>query len=69
MSEPTPEKLLKGLPDSEGAERFFNQFTERNSFQANKLLKNEGLLSDILTLVSFSPLFAICSASGSSGTR
>ena len=52
------ENLLKDLPDASGAERFFYQFKERNSFQANKLLKNIGLLSDVLTLASFSPLFA-----------
>ncbi len=50
--------LWNDLPDAAAAERFLNQFKERNSFQANKLLKNRGLLSDILTLVSFSPLFA-----------
>jgi glutamate-ammonia-ligase adenylyltransferase len=33
-------------------------FNELPSFEANKLLKNQGLLSDILTLVSFSPLLA-----------
>ena len=52
------ENLLKDLPDAIAAKRFFQQFVERNSLQANKLLKNEGLLSDILTLASFSPLFA-----------
>lgn len=58
MSETILDQFLKDLPDASGAERFFNQFKERNSFQANKLLKNEGLLSDVLTLTSFSPLFA-----------
>lgn len=52
------ENLVKNLPDSLGAERFLSQFKERNSFHANKLVKSDGLLSDILTLVSFSPLFA-----------
>lgn len=58
MSEPILDNFLKDLPDAIGAERFFQQFTERNSFQAGKLLKNDGLLSDVLTLASFSPLFA-----------
>ncbi len=58
MNEPILENLVKDLPDAIGAERFFQQFKERNSFQANKLLKNNGLLSDVLTLASFSPLFA-----------
>ena len=58
MTESVLENLWKNLPDASGAERFFKQFKERNSLQANKLNKNVGLLSDILTLVSFSPLFA-----------
>jgi [glutamine synthetase] adenylyltransferase / [glutamine synthetase]-adenylyl-L-tyrosine phosphorylase len=58
MSETVLDNFLNDLPDAIGAERFFNQFAERNSFQANKLLKNEGLLSDVLTLTAFSPLFA-----------
>lgn len=58
MTESILETFLEDLPDPIGAERFFNQFAERHSFQANKLLKNDGLLSDILTLASFSPLFA-----------
>lgn len=58
MSKTVLDNFLNDLPDASGAERFFNQFAERNSFQANKLLKNDGLLSDVLTLASFSPLFA-----------
>lgn len=58
MTDTTLNNFLKDLPDAPGAERFFQQFKERNAFQANKLLKNEGLLSDVLTLASFSPLFA-----------
>ncbi len=58
MTETIHKNLLADLPDTNGAERFFQQFSERNSFQANKLRKNEGLLSDVLTLASFSPLFA-----------
>jgi glutamate-ammonia-ligase adenylyltransferase len=58
MSDSILNNIFSKLPDSQGAKRFFDQFKERNSFQANKLLKNDGLLSDVLTLVSFSPLFA-----------
>jgi glutamate-ammonia-ligase adenylyltransferase len=58
MSEPILDNFLKDLPDAPGAERFFHQFAERNSFQVGKLLKNDGLLSDVLTLAAFSPLFA-----------
>jgi glutamate-ammonia-ligase adenylyltransferase len=49
------------LPDAESARRFLDQFAEKNPAQNNKLLKNEGLLSDVLTLVSFSPLLAATS--------
>ena len=52
------ESLLKDLPDEEAARRFFGQFAERHHSAAKKLLKNEGLLSDVLTLASFSPLLA-----------
>lgn len=58
MSASILETFLEDLPDPASAERFFSQFAERHSFQANKLLKNSGLLSDVLTLASFSPLFA-----------
>ena len=50
------EKLSWDLPDSIGAQRFFSQLHERHPFEANKLLKNSALLSDILALASFSPL-------------
>ena len=49
---------IRDLPDAESARRFLDQFAEKNPSQNNKLLKNEGLLSDVLTLVSFSPLLA-----------
>jgi glutamate-ammonia-ligase adenylyltransferase len=50
--------FLKDLPDAESAERFFRQLSEQKPSDANKLLKNRGLLSDVLTLVAFSPLLA-----------
>lgn len=50
--------FLKDLPDAESAERFFRQLSEQKPSEANKILKNKGLLSDVLTLVSFSPLLA-----------
>ncbi|MEP6901538.1 MAG: DUF294 nucleotidyltransferase-like domain-containing protein, partial [Actinomycetota bacterium] len=52
------DSLIRDLPDAESARRFLDQFSEKNPSQINKLLKNEGLLSDVLTLVSFSPLLA-----------
>lgn len=50
--------LIKDLPDQQSAERFLAQMREKNPSQLNKLLKNQGLLSDVLTLVAFSPLLA-----------
>nr|HQU85127.1 DUF294 nucleotidyltransferase-like domain-containing protein [Pyrinomonadaceae bacterium] len=50
--------ITKDLSDAESAERFLTQFSEKNPSQYNKLLKNKGLLSDVLTLVSYSPLLA-----------
>ncbi len=52
------DSLVKDLPDAESATRFLNQFSERNPSHAAKLLKNDGLLSDALTLASYSPLLA-----------
>ena len=52
------DSLVKDLPDAESATRFLNQFSERNPSHTAKLLKNNGLLSDVLTLASFSPLLA-----------
>ncbi|MGB7207212.1 MAG: hypothetical protein WBD27_00995 [Pyrinomonadaceae bacterium] len=52
------DSLVKDLPDAESATRFLKQFTERHPSKITKLQKNEGLLSDALTLASFSPLFA-----------
>ncbi len=52
------EFLIKGLPDPEAARRFLGQLAEAEPSQHAKLLKKEGLLSDVLTLVSFSPLLA-----------
>ena len=52
------DSIIRDLPDAESARRFFDQFSEKNPSQIGKLLKNEGLFSDVLTLVSFSPLLA-----------
>jgi len=56
-----PEKieyLIKNLPDAESARRFYLQFAEKFPVEIKKLLKNEALLSDVLTLASFSQLLA-----------
>jgi glutamate-ammonia-ligase adenylyltransferase len=58
---PLPEKIesfIKKLPDAEGARRFYLQFIEKFPFEEKKLNRNEGLLSDVLTVAAFSPLLA-----------
>ncbi|MFM9905046.1 MAG: hypothetical protein ACKVQJ_10805 [Pyrinomonadaceae bacterium] len=52
------EFLTTDLPDPDAALRFLGQLAENHPAQAAKLSKNEGLLSDVLTLVAFSPLLA-----------
>jgi glutamate-ammonia-ligase adenylyltransferase len=52
------ESLVKDLPDAGGARRFYEQLEEKFPAEARKLEKNEGLLSDILTLGAFSPFLA-----------
>ena len=52
------ESLIKDLPDTEGARRFYAEFVEKNQAQANKLAKTKGLLSDVLAISSYSPLLA-----------
>jgi len=52
------ESLIKDLPDPESARRFYEQLAEKSPAEARKLEKNEGLLSDVLTLAAFSPLLA-----------
>lgn len=53
-----PEKLLRDLPDIKSARRFLGQLSEKFPSHSTRLQKNEALLSDVLTLVSFSPLLA-----------
>ncbi|CAN5183969.1 bifunctional [glutamate--ammonia ligase]-adenylyl-L-tyrosine phosphorylase/[glutamate--ammonia-ligase] adenylyltransferase [soil metagenome] len=50
--------ITRNLPDSKGAENFYSQLIEKFPLQEKKLAKNEGLLSDVLTLAAFSPLLA-----------
>jgi glutamate-ammonia-ligase adenylyltransferase len=54
----TPQFLKTDLPDPASAERFLSQLTEKHPAHAAKVKKNAALLSDIKTLVSFSPLIA-----------
>ena len=58
---PLPEKIesfVKNLPDAEDARRFYLSLAEKFPAEEKKLVKNEGLLSDVLTLAAFSPLLA-----------
>ncbi|MBA2494977.1 MAG: hypothetical protein H0V31_09825 [Acidobacteria bacterium] len=52
------ESFIKNLPDAAGARRFYLQLAENFPAEERKLAKNEGLLSDVLTLAAFSPLLA-----------
>lgn len=50
--------LVKDLPDAESARRFYEQMAEKHPSKIKILEKNEGLLSDVLTIASFSPLLS-----------
>src|SRR5256885_8294265 len=50
--------LISGLPDPDAARRFLRQLSEKSDSHLTKLKRNEPLLSDVLTLTSFSPLLA-----------
>jgi glutamate-ammonia-ligase adenylyltransferase len=52
------EHLINGLPDPEAAKRFLDQLSQKSAAQGARLLKDSGLLADVLALVSFSPLIA-----------
>ncbi|MDQ2746777.1 MAG: hypothetical protein M3T96_05905 [Acidobacteriota bacterium] len=58
---PLPEKIesfIRNLPDADGARRFYSSLIENFPAEEKKLAKNEGLLSDVLTLAAFSPFLA-----------
>ena len=50
--------LINDLPDPDAALRFLSALEEKHPADHNKLKKNDGLLSDVLTLASYSPLLA-----------
>ncbi len=54
----TDSHLIRDLPDPKAASRFLDQLAEKHPSLHAKLLKNESLVSDVLTLASFSPLLA-----------
>lgn len=52
------ENLIQKLPDAEEARRFYENFAKEYPREVKKLGKNHGLLSDVLTIASFSPQLA-----------
>jgi len=52
------EQLIADLPDPDAARRFLHQLAEKHPSGAEKLQNNKALLSDVVALVSFSPLVA-----------
>jgi glutamate-ammonia-ligase adenylyltransferase len=52
------EFLIRDLPDPGSARRFLAELSEKNESASKKLLANDALLSDVLLLVSYSPLIA-----------
>ncbi len=50
--------FIKDLPDAEGVRRFFERLEQSAPREAQRLAKNEALLSDVLTLAAYSPLLA-----------
>jgi glutamine synthetase adenylyltransferase len=48
------QQILADLPDAESARRFLQRFEERHPRDFKKLIANRSLLSDVLTIVSFS---------------
>jgi glutamate-ammonia-ligase adenylyltransferase len=52
------DSITRSLPDPESARRFYSELVSRNPLIESKLTTREGLLSDLLTLSSFSPLLA-----------
>ena len=52
------ESIVADLPDPESARRFLSSLEELQASEAGKLKRKHGLLSDVLTLASYSPLLA-----------
>ncbi|HEY0099187.1 MAG TPA: hypothetical protein VGB76_09555, partial [Pyrinomonadaceae bacterium] len=50
------EALVRDLPDAEGARAFYERLAAEHARVANKLVRDEGLLSDALALAAWSPL-------------
>ena len=54
----TIESLIEDLPSPPAAKRFFDEFQTKHPAETKRLTSDHGLLSDVLTLSSFSPLLA-----------
>lgn len=52
------EALMKDLPDEKGAHLLFDRLNQEHPRVAAKLIKEPGLLSDVLALAAWSPLLA-----------
>ncbi|MDQ1525127.1 MAG: [glutamine synthetase] adenylyltransferase / [glutamine synthetase]-adenylyl-L-tyrosine [Pyrinomonadaceae bacterium] len=52
------EALVRDLPDAEGARMFYERLAADDARAAQKLARDEGLLSDALALAAWSPLLA-----------
>ncbi len=52
------EALIRGLPDEQGARLFLERFAKEHPRVYRNLIKEAGLLSDVLTLAAWSPLLA-----------
>jgi glutamate-ammonia-ligase adenylyltransferase len=50
------ESLVRGLPDAEGARTFYERLAAEHGRAAQKLVRDEGLLSDALALAAWSAL-------------
>ncbi len=53
------DSVLTSLPDPDAASRFLIQLAEKHPSKYKRLATNDALLSDVATLVSYSPLFSI----------
>ena len=53
------QKLFSELPDADAARRFIDALRENHPSHATKLVSQPAVLSDVLTLASFSPLLAV----------
>lgn len=52
------ESLFRGLPDQQGPRLFLERFQNEHTREYQSLIRERGLLSDVLTLAAWSPLLA-----------